>query len=72
MIARDRARLHTGLPVGEAVELDDIEAQRALFDDFGLLECPPTQPMPLELEVIEVDRTLSQVRRAFGQGGRRA
>ncbi len=38
------------IPVGEASELDEAEAMRALFDDFCVLEDKPTEPMPLDLE----------------------
>lgn len=43
------ARVKPLIPAGEATELPDDEAWRALFDVFGAVDSPPTEPMPLEL-----------------------
>jgi len=45
------ARVKPLIPAGEATELPDDEAWRALFDVFGAVDSPPTEPMPLELGV---------------------
>jgi len=45
------ARVKPLIPAGEATELPDDEAWRALFDVFGAaVDAQPTEPMPLELE----------------------
>lgn len=44
------------IPTGQARELPDDEAWRALFDDFGLFDSEPTAPMPLpEVDELELD-----------------
>lgn len=55
------------IPVPEARELPPDEAWRALFDDFGVLEDEPTEPMPLELQPQPESDFLAQVRRILGE-----
>ncbi len=55
------------IPVPEARELPDDEAWRELFDTFGMIDEPATEPMPLfELEPLPDERFLERVREVFG------
>lgn len=55
------------IPIGQARELGDAEALRALYEDFGVLaDDAPTEPMPLELEALPADQWLARVRRILG------
>ena len=56
------------IPVGDARELPEQEALRALRDVFGVLEDPITQAMPLRLELQPTPESefASMVRRVFG------
>jgi hypothetical protein len=55
------------LPVPEARELPDDEAWRSLFDDFGLLDDPITEPMPLQLEPLPESDWLAAARKTLGR-----
>lgn len=46
---RRRIQWTDTIPAGEAQELTAADALRALFDEFGVLDCPATEPMPLAL-----------------------
>lgn len=54
------------IPVPEARELPNDEAWRALFDEFRVIDEPPTEPAPLALEPLPEDRFLADVRRILG------
>ena len=60
------ARVKPLIPAGEATELPDDEAWRAMFDTFGVLDSAPTEPMPLELEVIEGEAFRVRALRVLG------
>lgn len=60
------ARDPRALPAPDVRELPADEAWRALFDEFGVLESAPTEPMPLALEVIEDEAFFIRVKRALG------
>lgn len=54
------------IPVGEALELPEQDSMRALFDEFGLWESAPTEPMPLHLEPLSDDELQAEIARVFG------
>lgn len=60
------ARDPRALPAPDVRELPDDEAWRAMFDTFGVLDSAPTEPMPLELEVIEGEAFLVRALRVLG------
>lgn len=59
------ARVKPLIPAGEATELPDDEAWRALFDVFGAFGGEPTEPMQLELEPLPEHAFAARVRAVF-------
>ena len=56
------------IEVGEACELPEDEAMRALFNDFGVLAEEPTRPMELELQPLPEETFRARVFRVLGGG----